>query len=187
MGKSQGFTLIELMVTIAVFAVIATLAVPSFGNLITRKRLDTTAKDFALFFGETRGQAISLRKNITLKLICPTQTDPVTAQTKIVCPKNTATLFYWVSPRNDIELTSDKIDVVFSGLGSAKQRTKAVNNPVCNAPTPNLCDTDPTNNPRQIPEIVPLEFTLCNASIHESRTILVSKIGTVDGIRTGTC
>lgn len=188
MGKTRGFTLIELMVTVAVLAVIAMMAVPSFGNLIARKQLETTAKDFALVFGETRGQAISLRKKITLKLTCPNETDSITGETKMVCPANTANELHWISPRDDIELTSDKVDVVFSGLGVAQQRTKLVDNPVCSAtPSPNGCDNDPTNNPRKIPEIVPLEFTLCNAELGESRTIFVSKIGTVDGISSGTC
>jgi type IV fimbrial biogenesis protein FimT len=188
--KNQGFTLIELIVTIAVMAIIAMMAAPSFGDLVARKQLDTIARDFALIFGETRGQAISLRKPITLKLACPTETDSITAETKVVCPANTATSFSWISPRDDIELTSDAIDVVFSGLGTAKQREKLIDNPVCNpnppvSPTP--CDTNPADNPRKIPQIVPLEFTLCNVKIGESRTIHVSKVGTVDAITTGTC
>lgn len=183
--KNQGFTLIELMVTVAVMAIIAMMAAPSFGNLVARKQLDTTARDFALIFGETRGQAISLRKPITLKLECPND-----ANGQLNCEPNTSTTFHWVSPRNDIELTSDAIDVVFSGLGTAKQREKLIDNPVCNpdplvSPTP--CDTNPADNPRKIPQIVPLEFTLCNVKIGESRTIHVSKVGTVDAITTGTC
>ena len=183
--KEQGFTLIELMVTMAVMAIIAMMAAPSFGNLVARKQLDTTARDFALIFGEVRGQAISLRKPITLKLECPNDVNGTPN-----CEPNTSTTFHWVTPRDDIELTSDAIDVVFSGLGTAKQREKLIDNPVCNpnppiSPTP--CDTNPADNPRKIPQIVPLEFTLCNAKIGESRTIHVSKVGTVDAITTGTC
>lgn len=201
MGKTRGFTLIELMVTIAVLAVIAMMAVPSFGNLIARKQLDTTAKDFALVFGETRGQAISLRKKIILKLTCPTETDSITGETKIVCPANTANELHWISPRESIELTSDPIDVVFSGLGTAEQRTKLIDNPSFDphyeytkqdgtkivGDTLSLSEPDKSLNPSKIPEIVPLEFTLCNAELGESRTVFVSKIGTVDGISSGTC
>ena len=187
--KEQGFTLIELMVTMAVMAIIAMMAAPSFGNLVARKQLDTTARDFALIFGETRGQAISLRKRITLKLTCPTVTDPDSGETSIVCPANTADVLYWISPRTDIELTSDAIDVVFSGLGIAQQRTKLVDNPNFDKTQPDtLTLIPPTNaNPRKIEEIVPLAFTLCNSKINESRTITVNKVGTVDGITQGVC
>ena len=184
MQKEKGFTLIELMVTIAVLAIVAMIAAPSFGDLIAKRKLDTTARDFALVLGEARGQAISLRKNITIKLTCPTETDPSTSEINVVCPANTATTFSWISPNDDIELTSDAIDVIFTGLGTAKQREKLVDNPVCN-PVP--CDTDPDNNPRKIPQIVPLEFTLCNSEIKTSKTIFVSKTGTVDRITTGIC
>ena len=183
--KNQGFTLIELMVTVAVMAIIAMMAAPSFGDLVARKQLDTTARDFALIFGETRGQAISLRKPITLKLTCPTEIDSITAETKVICPANTATSFSWISPHDDIELTSDAIDVIFSGLGTAKQRTKMIDNPNYDD-DPNLLP-DPVGNPEKIEEIVPLTFTICNADLGESRTILVSKIGTVDSITSGTC
>ncbi len=35
--KNQGFTLIELMVTIAVMAIIAMMAAPSFGDMVPNK------------------------------------------------------------------------------------------------------------------------------------------------------
>lgn len=38
-NKNQGFTLIELMVTIAVMAIIAMMAAPSFGNMRINQKL----------------------------------------------------------------------------------------------------------------------------------------------------
>lgn len=43
MQKEKGFTLIELMVTIAVLAIVASIAAPSFGNLLIKENLKTTA------------------------------------------------------------------------------------------------------------------------------------------------
>lgn len=182
MRTNRGFTLIELMVTIAVLAIIAMMAAPSFGNLVARHRLNTATQDLALLFGEARGQAISLRKNITIKFECPRNSSG-----EIECPSNTSTLFYWTVKSSSIQLTSDAIDVIFNGIGVAKQRTKEINNPVCAEPSPNACETNPTDNPPKIPVIVPLTFTLCDSQINESRTITVNKVGTVDGIAQGTC
>ncbi|MFW2013688.1 pilus assembly FimT family protein [Acinetobacter bereziniae] len=181
MQNNRGFTLIELMVTIAVLAIIAMIAAPSFGNLVARKQLDTEARDFALVFGEARGQAILLRKNITIKLSCPMK------NAKIECPPDTATTLTWVSKKTDIVLTSDPIDVVFSGMGTAQQRTKMIKNPSYDKNLKTDMDAVPPINPEKIAEVVPLEFTLCNSKIKESRTITIAKNGTVEGISKGAC
>lgn len=181
MQKNRGFTLIELMVTIAVLAVIASFAIPAFGNLVARKQLDTMARDLALVFGEARGQAISLRKNITIKLSCPISNE------KIECPPDTATTLTWVSKKSDVVLTSDPIDVVFSGMGTAKQRTKMIDNPSYDENTGTNMDVDPPVNPKKIEEVIPLEFTLCNSKIKESRKITIAQNGTVEGISKGAC
>lgn len=42
-GAGSGFTLVELMVTLAIGAILAMMAIPSFGRLIVANRLTTTA------------------------------------------------------------------------------------------------------------------------------------------------
>ena len=58
MKKNKGFTLIELMTTIAVLAIIATMAVPSFSQTIRKNQLIRDTRDFVDLLAETRSEAI---------------------------------------------------------------------------------------------------------------------------------
>ncbi|MFD1438136.1 prepilin-type N-terminal cleavage/methylation domain-containing protein [Acinetobacter sp. ANC 4282] len=58
MQKNKGFTLIELMITIAVLAIIATMAAPSFTQTIRKNQLISDTRDFVNLLAETRSEAI---------------------------------------------------------------------------------------------------------------------------------
>ncbi|MCH7314063.1 GspH/FimT family pseudopilin [Acinetobacter sp. ANC 3882] len=68
MGKSQGFTLIELMVTIAVFAVIAMMAAPSFGNMMTEQKLNASSRELVLAINQAKSQAAMMKTTVALCL-----------------------------------------------------------------------------------------------------------------------
>jgi type IV fimbrial biogenesis protein FimT len=70
--KSLGFTLIELMVTIAVLAIIMGIAVPSFMSTIVNARLTTAANDLLAAIQLTRTEAIRTHGRITLCKATPT-------------------------------------------------------------------------------------------------------------------
>ena len=159
---NRGFTLIELMVTIAVIAILAMIAAPSMSNMVTKQRLNTTAKDLAYIFGEARAQAATLRKDINVKF----ENKP-----------STATEFYWSSKYDYITLTSDPIDVTFTPTGLAMNRSKNVNNPNFDSSKP-----ESETNPKKIPEPVPLVFAVCSEKLSESRIITISKTGVVERI-----
>lgn len=62
-GRSRGFTLVELMVTIAIAAILITIAVPSFRNLMVSNALTTAANDIVGAMNLARMEAIKLNTN----------------------------------------------------------------------------------------------------------------------------
>ncbi len=61
MKKNKGFTLIELMVTIAVLAIIAGIAAPSFSNFIERYNYKKSYESVVVTLKEARSKAASER------------------------------------------------------------------------------------------------------------------------------
>lgn len=64
--KTRGFTLIELMTTIAILAVIAALAIPSFNTIIKNNRLTAAANEVVSAIASARGEAIKRKTNVTM-------------------------------------------------------------------------------------------------------------------------
>ncbi len=83
----EGFTLVELIVTIAVMAIIAMMAAPSMSNLLESKRLDTNQRDLISTLSEAKSQAVLGRQNVSVKLNS--------------AASNTATLLNWQPTSNN--------------------------------------------------------------------------------------
>lgn len=64
----KGFTLIELMVTIAVMAVIAVMAAPSFNNMLLKQNLNKSTQALIDTLGQARSQAALRRQEVTVQL-----------------------------------------------------------------------------------------------------------------------
>lgn len=63
-----GFTLVELMITVAVLAIIAAMAMPSFANLVRSNRLNASANEMVAMLQTARTAAISNRASGS---VCP--------------------------------------------------------------------------------------------------------------------
>ena len=85
MQKNNGFTLIELMVTIAVMAIIATLAAPSFNNLLIKENLKTTAFNMRDTLKEARSRALLNRAST---VVCTSLSKSASAVSPDTCGAN---------------------------------------------------------------------------------------------------
>ncbi|ENV38065.1 GspH/FimT family pseudopilin [Acinetobacter venetianus] len=68
MGKNRGFTLVELVVTIAVIAVVSIMAAPSMANLMEKRRYDQNARELLLALSQAKSQAILNRSDVSVNL-----------------------------------------------------------------------------------------------------------------------
>lgn len=65
--KSQfGFTLVELMVTLAVAAILAALAAPSFADFIDKARLKGVASDVVDFINDARAESVKHNRDVNI-------------------------------------------------------------------------------------------------------------------------
>ncbi|MCB1578209.1 MAG: GspH/FimT family protein [Dokdonella sp.] len=65
-GRADGFGLIELIIVIAIIAILTAMATPSFSALIRENRVKTQANDFLSASNYARNEAITRSRGVTL-------------------------------------------------------------------------------------------------------------------------
>ncbi|MHA3893512.1 GspH/FimT family pseudopilin [Acinetobacter sp. GXMZU3951] len=66
MKTVRAFTLVELMVTIAVLAILATLAAPNLSSVLNNSKVKTSTGDIFNFLQQARTEAVRLGKTVTI-------------------------------------------------------------------------------------------------------------------------
>jgi len=162
MQKNRGFTLIELMVTIAVLAVIAMMAVPSFGDMFQRQNLNKSTQELVLTLNKARSVAVLERRVIEVKLATTSTADQVV---------DTVKKLNW-SPSGKSILKTGSVDSIFFGISGG------------------VFVTDPNDATLMIPATADTVFTVCNTYINNNKNakkITVSRMGTIQPIIEGAC
>jgi len=70
--QTSGFTLVELMVTVAVIAILMNIALPSFNNMMKSARIRAAAEAVTNGLQKARGEAIARNKNVEFVLAADT-------------------------------------------------------------------------------------------------------------------
>lgn len=122
MENSRGFTLIELMVTIAVLAVITVMAAPSFSDMRTGQNLNRSTQELITALNAARSKAILERRQDIKVHLNTTNTGINTA--------DTATQLNW-QPSGTAKLTSSIVEIKFNLNGGVIGATTDTSFTIC--------------------------------------------------------
>ena len=144
LSSVKGFTLYELMITIGVLAIVSTMAIPAFNNVIASQNLNKSMRGLTAAFTEARAKAAFERRAITVRLN--------------TANANTDTQINWM-PSGKVVQRSGANQRVFLATGMTN---------VTGDSTFELCDQ-------------------ALAESKKSKIITISRMGTVQMIRDGSC
>lgn len=66
-SRQQGFTLIEVLIVVAIMGVLLTIAVPSFRSFMANQRVKTASFEFYAALSFARSEAIKRRQSVTVE------------------------------------------------------------------------------------------------------------------------
>ena len=168
MFGSRGFTLIELMVTFAVIAIVTIIAMPSMGNLIARQQLNKTTREVASTISIARSQAALLR---TATAMCLDKKADNSSVTSAQCAGSNITGYSSMTAAQKTLVEKNQIFMAKVDSTVSVKTGSAEN--IVFSPTGKLSTTSDVT------------FSLCN-SRNNMRSIIVSFLGAIRQTE-GTC
>ena len=129
MYKSKGFTLIELMVVIAVVAIIAMMVAPLFGSMIADYQLKKEVRDLEFSIKEFRAVAKAENKKIAYSLSSDSIKSGFTKVEKLIIPQvavtSKATIIYF-EPNGLVSSNLDSYPICVEFMHSKTLKYKAM-------------------------------------------------------------
>lgn len=111
MKQTKGFTMIELIVTLAVLAILIGIAIPSYNSLMPRYRLSGAARQVATDLMKARMLAVKLSTNVTVAFNSSTASYTISGGSY-------SETFNIKSKYSGVELSSTVTPVVFHPRGT---------------------------------------------------------------------
>lgn len=135
----RGFTLLELVITIAVISVLFSVAAPSFSNISERDKMTRLANDLHGFMIQAKSEAVFRNKDLWAHISVPT--DPVSSGewsislTDSSTPGGASILFFSGKPYRDINFDPDytSAQIKFDGVRGKIKNGSIYFNPVGDA------------------------------------------------------
>lgn len=124
MRIKSGFTIIELMVTVAVIAIIATISAPSFSNMIVHQNLKKSTTELIGILNQARSKSVLERRMIEIELKLKEET---------ILPINTDIKMHWM-PYGSVYLKNSPTSIHYGLNGGIRNATTDTIITLCSEP-----------------------------------------------------
>lgn len=156
LGSMPGFTMIELMTTVAIVSVFAVAAAPSLGDLVQRNRVQSSVDNFVRVLQAARGEAIKRAAPVTLTPLpsSPSSDNEWGEGVRV-----------WIDLDNDDSFDADELLLQFDALANVK---------VDAAPDFSKFNFRPTGRVGKVGSNTTYTFDVCASGRSEGQTLFLS-------------